>query len=69
MKIPFKYLGLEIGGNPRKKRFWEPVVNKISIRLSTWRGRHLSLAGRQTTIWRILLDRVPTRINFIRRGV
>jgi len=45
MKIPFKYLGLEVWGNPRKKQFWEPVVNKISSRLSSWKGRHLSLAG------------------------
>ena len=46
MKIPFKYLGLEVGDNRRKKQFWEPVVNKISFRLSSWRVRHLSLAGR-----------------------
>jgi len=29
MGIPFKYLGLEVGGNPRKKQFWEPVINKL----------------------------------------
>ena len=46
MQIPFKYLGLEVGGNPRKVLFWEPVVNKIRARLSTWKGRCLSMAGR-----------------------
>jgi len=46
MWIPFKYLGLEIGGNPRKVQFWEPVVNKINARLITWKGRFLSMAGR-----------------------
>ena len=46
MRIPFKYLGLEVGGNPRKVQFWEPVVNKVSARLSTWKGRCLSMAGR-----------------------
>ncbi|XP_068486340.1 uncharacterized protein [Phaseolus vulgaris] len=25
MKLPFLYLGLEMGGNPRKKQFWDPV--------------------------------------------
>lgn len=46
MKIPFTYLGLQVGGNPRRKQFWEPVVNKISARLSTRKGRYLSLAGK-----------------------
>ena len=31
MGIPFKYLGLEVGGNPRKKKFWEHVLNKLKI--------------------------------------
>jgi len=35
MGIPFSYLGLEVGGNPRKKKFWEPVLNKLKSRLST----------------------------------
>jgi len=46
MRIPFKYLGLEIGGNPRKVQFWEPIANKKNARLSTWKGRFLSMAGR-----------------------
>jgi len=46
MQIPFKYLGLELGGNPRRKQFWEPIVDKIKAKLSTWKGRCLSLAGR-----------------------
>ena len=46
MRILFKYLGLEVGGNPRKVQFWKPVVNKVSARLSTWKGRCLSMAGR-----------------------
>ncbi|XP_068484993.1 uncharacterized protein [Phaseolus vulgaris] len=39
MEVPFKYLGLEVGGNPRKKQFWEPVLNKLKARLSAWKGR------------------------------
>jgi len=46
MQIPFRYLGLEIGGNPRKAQFWEPVVNRINARLSSWKGKFLSMAGR-----------------------
>ena len=46
MGVPFKYLGLEVGGNPRKTTFWEPVLSKLRVRLNAWRGRFLSLAGR-----------------------
>jgi hypothetical protein len=35
-KIPFMYLGLPIGGNPRRLKFWEPIVNRIKSRLSGW---------------------------------
>ena len=34
MMIPFKYLGLVVRGNPRKKHFWEPIFNKIRARLN-----------------------------------
>jgi len=30
----FKYLGLEVGGNTRKKLFWDPVLSKVRTRLS-----------------------------------
>jgi len=30
----------------RRIQFWEPILNKLSARLSTWKGRFLSLAGR-----------------------
>jgi len=46
MEVPFKYLGLEVGGNPRKKKFWEPVLNKLKARLNVWKWRFLSMAGR-----------------------
>jgi len=38
-----------VGGNPRKKNFWDPVLNKLKARLSVWKGRFLSMA------WRICL--------------
>jgi len=46
MKVPFKYLGLYMGGNPRKCQIWEHVVEKIRVKLNVWKGRHLSMAGR-----------------------
>ena len=34
MNVPFKYLGICVGGNPRRKTFWEPAVNKIKNKLT-----------------------------------
>jgi len=46
MRIPFKYLGMTIGRNPRRVSFWDPVIDKIKSTLSRWKGRLLSMAGR-----------------------
>jgi len=35
MKIPFVFLGLPIGGNPRRKLFWQPMVDKVRSKLSS----------------------------------
>jgi len=68
MGLPFSYLGLEVGGNPRKKKFWDPVLNKLKARLNVWKGRFLSLAGRicliksvltSTTLYYLSLFRAP----------
>ena len=45
MGTPLNYLGLEVGGNPRKKKFWEPVLRKLQSRLNVWKERFLSMAG------------------------
>lgn len=37
MKLPFTYLGLPVGRNPRKLSFWDPVVKKLKGRLTRWR--------------------------------
>jgi len=58
MGVPFNYLSLEVGGNPRKKKFWEPVLNKLKSRLSVWKGRFLSMAGRVCLI-KFVLSAVP----------
>ena len=29
MDIPFKYLGITVGGNPRRSEFWSSIVDKI----------------------------------------
>lgn len=44
--IPFIYLGLPIGADARRKSTWQPVVDKIRGRLSSWNSSHLSLGGK-----------------------
>lgn len=44
--VHFTYLGLDVGGNPSRKEFWEPILNKISARIIIWKERFLSFAGR-----------------------
>jgi len=46
VNIPFLYLGLPIGGDPRKLVFWYSLVDRIKRRLSDWNSRNLSLGGR-----------------------
>ncbi|GAU12618.1 hypothetical protein TSUD_121090 [Trifolium subterraneum] len=45
-KVPFLYLGMPIGGDPRRLSFWEPVASPIRTRLSRWKNRLLSFGGR-----------------------
>jgi len=44
--IPFKYLGYLIGGNSRREGFRNLIIDKIKFRLSRWKGKVLSMAGR-----------------------
>jgi hypothetical protein len=53
-KVPFIYLGLPIGGNPRRLSFWEHVVNRIKSRLSGWKSWFLSFGGRLVLLKSVL---------------
>ncbi|XP_058766654.1 uncharacterized protein LOC131640260 [Vicia villosa] len=48
--IPFKFLGIVVGGNHRRLNFWKPVIYGVKARLSTWKGRFLSMGGRISLI-------------------
>jgi len=43
--IPFVYLGLPVGGDPRKLDFWKPVLNCIHSRLSIGKANFSRLAA------------------------
>lgn len=32
--LPIKYLGLLIGGSPKRAKFWDPIIDKIMKRLA-----------------------------------
>ncbi|GAU50741.1 hypothetical protein TSUD_99110 [Trifolium subterraneum] len=44
--LPFMYLGLPEGANPRKERTWKPLLDTLTKRLSDWTFRYVSLGGR-----------------------
>ena len=46
MVSPFVYLGLPVGGTHKRDAFWNEVIEKVQVRLSRWKGRCLSMAGR-----------------------
>jgi hypothetical protein len=52
--IPFKYLGLPIGANPKSNATWDPLVEKMRKRLFSWRNKHISLGGRIVLINSVL---------------
>ncbi|CAJ2637160.1 unnamed protein product [Trifolium pratense] len=52
--IPFKFLGIPVGANPRRRDTWRPVVDAMMKRLNTWSGRQLSYGGRITLINSVL---------------
>ncbi|XP_068466646.1 uncharacterized protein [Phaseolus vulgaris] len=54
MKTPFKYLGMLVGGNHRRSKFWEEVVKRVRRRLGKWKGKFISMAGRLCLIKSVL---------------
>jgi mannosylglycoprotein endo-beta-mannosidase len=64
--IHFLYLGLPIGGDPRRLIFWNPVVNKICSRLSGWKSRLLSYRGRLVLLKYIITSLLVYALSFFR---
>jgi len=65
-KVPFLYLGPYIGGGPRRLVFWEPVLNTIKSRLSGWKSRFLSFAGRLVLLKSILTSLPVHALSFFK---
>ncbi|XP_058741454.1 uncharacterized protein LOC131613833 [Vicia villosa] len=50
----FSFLGICIGSNPIRIKFWSPLVENIRKRFRTWKGRWLSFGGRITLLKSVL---------------
>jgi hypothetical protein len=56
--IPFKYLGLPIGVNPRRASTWEPLLVSLRKRLGAWGNKYISLGGR-IVLLNAVLNAIP----------
>jgi hypothetical protein len=52
--VPFKYLGLPVGANPRRLATWTPMVEKVRRKLNSWGNKHISFGGRLVLINSVL---------------
>ncbi|GAU19703.1 hypothetical protein TSUD_78280 [Trifolium subterraneum] len=52
--VPFKFLGIPVGANPRRRETWNPILEALTKRLNSWTGHHLSYGGRVTLINSVL---------------
>ena len=58
-KLPILYLGPPLGGYPRQKMFWQPVINRIHKKLERWKRYNVSRSGRHTLCNSVLVS-LPT---------
>lgn len=56
--LPVRYLGLPLMTKAMKKHDYQPLVEKIRNKISTWTSRHLSYAGRLQLIKAVLMSLV-----------
>ena len=57
LSMPFPYLGIPIGANPRSAVVWDPIIRKCEAKLVRWKQKHISFDGRVT-----LINAVPTSL-------
>lgn len=58
--FPFKFLGVFVGSNPRRKSSWNMVISKMPKKLSSWREKQMTLGDRIS-----MLNMVLTNLNLV----
>lgn len=59
--LPFKFLGIPVGLNPRRCASWNQVLDNQTKNLPTWKARLLSIRGR-VTLLNSILSSIPIYI-------
>jgi hypothetical protein len=67
--VPFSYLGLPVGANPRRASTWDPVVERLRKRLRSWGNRYVSLGGRIVLINSVLNSIPIFYLSFMKLSV
>ncbi|KAJ0897481.1 putative RNA-directed DNA polymerase [Helianthus annuus] len=57
-EFPFDFLGIPVGSNMKRIKFWKPIVDKFNVKLSGWKAKSLSKAGR-VTLAKAVLGALP----------
>ncbi|GJR66845.1 RNA-directed DNA polymerase, eukaryota, reverse transcriptase zinc-binding domain protein [Tanacetum coccineum] len=52
--MPFTYLGMPVGCNMKRIKFWEVIEEKLTKRLGNWNAKTLSFGGRLTLVKSVL---------------
>nr|GEW56040.1 hypothetical protein [Tanacetum cinerariifolium] len=58
-KLPFSYLGVNVGANMKRVSSWDVVIKKFTVKLSSWKAKTLSVGGRLTLV-KFVLGAIPT---------
>lgn len=66
MLLPFIYLGFPIRVNPIKEATWVPILTRIKSKLSWWKHKNPSMAGRICLINSVLNSTPFFYLSFFR---
>ncbi|GKB79051.1 RNA-directed DNA polymerase, eukaryota [Tanacetum coccineum] len=69
LTAPFNYLGVKVGSNMSRINSWDDVISKVSLRLSKWKLKLLSIGDRFTLLKSVSLDSLYHVIFKVPNGV
>ncbi|KAE8725697.1 hypothetical protein F3Y22_tig00008235pilonHSYRG00006 [Hibiscus syriacus] len=62
--LPFSYMGIPLGADPRKIKTWDPIIEKFQAKLAGWMRNSLSFAGRVTLI-NVIFSALPMYFMYL----